>query len=258
MTAEALKQLLATPVALFVVMLLGSLANGLKQLATAKQSGTSASFLSYLGHWPETLATVILNALAFATLLTTDQLNFASALGIGFAANSASDLLRAGGRSAALGGNQGGFASLRMLLTLLASAIVATVLLAGCKVNPDTGQSEISETGKATLAVLAGELTDRYLAESPDRARSIANIRGIAVRLQAVTDVVTITDLRARLDVEVAKLNLSDLDRRSVNRFLPLLEAVLRDYIGRDELDSKALVRVNEFLNLILLALPPS
>lgn len=149
---------------------------------------------------------------------------------------------------------QGGFARIGMLLAI---ALGSAFLLTGCVTTPD-GRHELSATGKASLAVLAGELTDRYLAESPDRARSVSNIRNVAVRLQAVTDAVTVTDLRARLDAEVAKLGLSNLDRRSVNRFLPLLEALLRDYIGRDELDSQALVRVNEFLNLILLALPPS
>jgi hypothetical protein len=104
MTPAELKELLATPGALFAVMLLGSLVNGLKQLNDARRHGVSPSLLSYLSHWPETLATLVANTLGFATLVVTDQLNFASALGIGYAANSAADLLRSGGRSGALSG----------------------------------------------------------------------------------------------------------------------------------------------------------
>lgn len=148
--------------------------------------------------------------------------------------------------------------SCRTFLAIAAAAAIALTSLSGCKVNPDTGEKELTATGKAGIAVLAGELADRYVAESTDRARSIANIRDIATRLQNVTDVVSVTDLRARIDTEVAKLNLSDVDRRSVNRFLPLLQAMLTDYIGSDRIDSKQLVRVNEFLRLILLALPPT
>jgi hypothetical protein len=127
-TPEELKALLQTPAALFLVMLLGSLVNGLKQLTAARQSGTTVTLGSYWMHWPETTATLLANVLAFATLVITDQLNFASALGIGFAANSAADLLRSGGRSAALGDKQGGMALVELLLFAL--AIAALVALA--------------------------------------------------------------------------------------------------------------------------------
>jgi hypothetical protein len=99
MTAEELKLLLETPAALFVVMILGSVASGLKQMIDAAKQGGDTNYWAYLKHWPETAATVIINTLGFLTLIVTDQLNFASALGIGYAANSAADLLRKGGRS---------------------------------------------------------------------------------------------------------------------------------------------------------------
>ncbi len=102
MTAETLKATLSSPLALFLMMLLAAGANGLKQIATVKQTGQAMSFLEYWSHIPETLATVLSNVLAFALLIMTDQLNFASALSVGYGLNSLSDLLTKGGRSYAL------------------------------------------------------------------------------------------------------------------------------------------------------------
>lgn len=132
MTAEELKMLLSTPAALFFVMLFGSLASMLKQISDAKKNGTDASLGSYLAHWPETAGTIITNALGFLTLVVTDQLNFASALGIGYAANSAADLLRSGGRSASLSGKQGGFVRPLLLVLLLAVTVPIVFALQGC------------------------------------------------------------------------------------------------------------------------------
>lgn len=132
MSAEELKVLLSTPAALFLVMLLGSLTNMLKQISDAKKNGASTSLGSYLAHWPETAGTIITNALGFLTLVVTDQLNFASALGIGYAANSAADLLRSGGRSASLAGKQAGFVRPLVFALLLAITLPAVMLLPGC------------------------------------------------------------------------------------------------------------------------------
>ena len=94
MTADQLKLLLQTPLLLFLLMLAASLSNGLKQVYTANQAGGSTSLKTYfLTHWPDTLGMVLANVIAFAVLILTDQLNFASALGIGYGANSLVDLL---------------------------------------------------------------------------------------------------------------------------------------------------------------------
>src|SRR5688572_1204010 len=112
MTPDELKTLLSTPLALFLVMLLGSLGSALKQL-----KATDTSLGSYLSHLPETLSALIANALAFGLLVVSDSLNFGSALGIGYVANSAADLIRNGGRSEIVAKNvrQGGFARPLML-----------------------------------------------------------------------------------------------------------------------------------------------
>ena len=89
----SIKLLLSSPSALFVLMMLASLSNGLKQLLVLRQTGTPMSFGKYLSYWPETTGMVIANVIAFAVLILTDQLNFASALAVGYGTNSLVDLL---------------------------------------------------------------------------------------------------------------------------------------------------------------------
>lgn len=101
MTTDALKQLFSSPLALLVLMMFASLSNGLKQLLVIRQTGTPMTFTNYLSYWPETLGMALANLIAFVVLVLTDQLNFASALGIGYGTNSLVDLLP-GKRSLAL------------------------------------------------------------------------------------------------------------------------------------------------------------
>lgn len=101
MTTETLKAVLSSPGALFTLMLLASFSNGLKQLRVVRQTGTPMTVLGYLSYIPETLGMVVANVIAFAVLILTDQLNFASALGVGYGTNSLVDLLP-GKRSIAL------------------------------------------------------------------------------------------------------------------------------------------------------------
>ncbi len=84
---------LSSPLALFMLMVLASLSNGVKQLLVLKQTGTPMSFGKYLSYWPETFGMLIANLLAFAVLISIDQLNVASAIGVGYGANSLVDLL---------------------------------------------------------------------------------------------------------------------------------------------------------------------
>ena len=185
MTAEALKELLQTPLALFVVMLLGSLASALKQV-----KGTETSLGSYLTHLPETLGALISNVLGFGVLVVTDQLNFASALGIGYVANSAIDLIRTGGRSdvVAQTTRQGGFARPMVLAFLLGVAVIATPFVQGCSViglqQPQTfnqrlvyAQAQVSALRVAATNLLeAQQITiddAKYVLEVTDRSRAL-------------------------------------------------------------------------------------
>lgn len=102
MDAESLKALLSSPAALFVVMLLASAANGLKNLIEAKQQGSNVGFADVFGHGLDILYTAITNSLAFALLLQTDSLNLASAIGLGYLAGSAVSLLNPQGAAKAI------------------------------------------------------------------------------------------------------------------------------------------------------------
>jgi len=102
MTIDVLKSELGKPALLFLLMILASVCNGMKQLAVVGQTGEPMTCREYWAHVPETLATLGTNVIAFAVLVMTDELNLASALAVGYGANSLSDLLPRGQRSFAL------------------------------------------------------------------------------------------------------------------------------------------------------------
>ena len=94
MTIVALKALLSSPLALFLLMMLASISNGVKQLAVIRQTGYPMSCAQYyFRYMPETWGMIIGNVLAFAVLMSLDQLNIASAIGVGYGINSLTDLL---------------------------------------------------------------------------------------------------------------------------------------------------------------------
>jgi hypothetical protein len=102
MTNTELKALLEGPLPLLGVMLFASALNMLKQIVDARRNGSTLSCAEYLSHWPETLTTLAGNVLVFGVLVMSDQLNFASAIATGYGMNSLADMVRSGGRSAAL------------------------------------------------------------------------------------------------------------------------------------------------------------
>lgn len=99
---EELRGWLDSPVVLYVLMLLGSLASALKQWSVARMSGSTLSLATYMSYLQEGVTTIIVNTLSFAALIYADQLNFVSAIGIGYMTNSLSDLLPTGTRSDAV------------------------------------------------------------------------------------------------------------------------------------------------------------
>jgi len=99
---EELRGWLDSPVVLYVLMLLGSLASALKQWSVARMSGSKLTLTTYMSYLQEGVTTIIVNTLSFAALIYADQLNFVSAIGIGYMTNSLSDLLPTGTRSDAV------------------------------------------------------------------------------------------------------------------------------------------------------------
>lgn len=147
---------------------------------------------------------------------------------------------------------QGGFARVGMLLTLL-----ITALLVGCVSNPD-GSRELSATGKIALQEVTAIALRRSIADSPRAQEKVANIRHVATRLQAATAVTSISELRLVVDAELDRLKLTAIDRADANSLMNVFQALLIERVGKDEIDAQALMTVNEFVSMIVAALPPS
>jgi len=104
MTAEQLKLILSSPLALFLLMYVGSAVSALKQIVAARRGGVDLKCSEYIAHWPETLVVIFSNLLAFAVLIETNTLNLVSALSVGYGLNSLADLLQREGRSSSVAG----------------------------------------------------------------------------------------------------------------------------------------------------------
>lgn len=101
-TTEQINSWLMSPTVLYVLMILGSLVSMLKQWKVSQMDGGTATFGSLFTHLQELLTTLFGNTILFAGLIQTDTLNFVSAVTIGYAVSSLSDLNPAGSRSTAL------------------------------------------------------------------------------------------------------------------------------------------------------------
>lgn len=151
---------------------------------------------------------------------------------------------------------QGGFARAWMLVTLAAAALLTACVMTGCASNPAGGQ-ELSATGKVALQEVTAIAVRRAVTASPRAAEKAQHIRAIAVRLQSVTSVTTVSELKQLVSDEVDKLGLATVDRADAESLLNIFAALLTERLGTDELDAAALVKVNEFVSMIVAALPP-
>lgn len=131
--------------------------------------------------------------------------------------------------------------------------ILAVHLLVGCAATPHG----LSATSKVALQEVATIAVRRAVTDSPRAQEKAANIRHIATRLQAATAVASISELRLVVDAELDRLKLTAVDRADANSLLNIFQALLIERIGKDEIDAQALVTVNEFVALIVQALPP-
>jgi hypothetical protein len=131
-----------------------------------------------------------------------------------------------------------------------AFALILALFVAGCASTP-------SATTQIALQEVTAIAVRRAVSDNPRAAEKVANIRAIATQLLTVTSVATVSDLRALVDVEVAKLNLNPIDAADAKSLLNIFQALLTERLGKDEIDADALVKVNEFVGYILAALPP-
>jgi hypothetical protein len=95
------------------------------------------------------------------------------------------------------------------------------------------------------------------VADSPRAAEKAANIRAIVARLHAVASAEsTLAALKAEVSAELDKLSLSPLERADAEDLLTLLSVALESRLGPDALQSAGLIKVQEFLDLLLVAIP--
>jgi hypothetical protein len=136
------------------------------------------------------------------------------------------------------------------LLAKLALTLGVIALTLGC-----ASQSGLSPTGQVALQEVTAIAVRRAVADSPRAAEKVANIRAVANQLLTITSITTVSQLRAQVDAEVAKLNLSPVDAADARSLLNIFEALLRERIGED-INADAMVQVNEFVAMIVAALP--
>jgi len=131
--------------------------------------------------------------------------------------------------------------------------LLLTILLCGCA----TTGGGLSPEGQAALDVSVRIAVRHAIADSPRAAEKVANIRQVVARLQTVlTAESTLSALTAEVSAEVDKLGLSPIDRADAQDLLTLFAVALESRLGPDALQSAGLVRVSEFLDLVLAALP--
>jgi hypothetical protein len=135
--------------------------------------------------------------------------------------------------------------------TKLVSSLILAAILAGCASNP------VSPTTQIALQEVTAIAVRRAVADSPRAAEKIANIRAVAAQLAAVTSITTVAELRTVVDAEVAKLNLDPVDAADAKSLLNIFQALLTERIGGNDINADALMKVNEFVAMVVAALPP-
>lgn len=101
-TTAGIQVLLMNPWVLFGLMIFGTVLSMLKQWKQAQMDGSSVALGTYLSHVQELLIAIGGNVIAFFLLVDSGNLNFVSAVSIGYVLNSVADLNPAGTRSTAL------------------------------------------------------------------------------------------------------------------------------------------------------------
>src|ERR1043165_8764916 len=141
-------------------------------------------------------------------------------------------------------------------MKLVPLTYVAFLILAGCVTTPD-GHSGLTPEGQLALETSVRIAVRHAVADSPRAAQKAANIRSIVARLQAVTSAEsTLGALKSEVLIELDRLQLDPLDKADAVDLLNLLAVALEAKLGPTVLNSEGLVRVNDFLVLVLSALP--
>lgn len=130
------------------------------------------------------------------------------------------------------------------------------LLLSACMTLPN-GQHGLSPEGQQAMIASARIATRHFVNDSPRGAERAATIRAIAAELQAgLTADSTLAGIKSVVLAELDKQHLSDVERADWIDLLDLFDAALSGSIDPDALKAEGVVRVSEFLAVVLAALP--
>lgn len=133
---------------------------------------------------------------------------------------------------------------------------IALMSVASCATTPD-GEQQLTPEGRTIMETSARIAMRHFIVDSPRAAERIQNIREIIAKLQALSDTQsTLVTLKEAVIVEIKKLNLDPLDEADAMDLLNLFSAALEARLGKETLQADGLVKVNEFLTLLLGLLP--
>jgi hypothetical protein len=141
-------------------------------------------------------------------------------------------------------------------MKILFSVLSTFALLTGCVTAPD-GTNRLSPEGQIALETSVRIAVRHAVADSPRALEKAQNIRAIVARLQSVVSAEsTLAALETVVGEEITKLNLSPVDEADARDLLALFGAALEARLGPQQLQGEGWVRVNDFLVLVLGALP--
>lgn len=151
-------------------------------------------------------------------------------------------------------GRQRGSSPLGVMVLVLWAVLVGSALFSACAA---TGGAAMTPTAKAELQAVTRIAVRRAFSTSPRATEKAQNVRAIVATLHAVTSSQsTVAGLTAVVQAELDKLSLTPLDRADANDLLRLLSVALEARF--QGADAERLVQLNEFLQFVLDALPPS
>lgn len=131
-------------------------------------------------------------------------------------------------------------------------------MISACQTTP-SGGTALTPEGQQALEISVQIAVRHAIADSPRAAEKAARIRAIVVQVQAITTAAsTLGALQAAVEVELDKLQLSPLDRADAEDLLKLLSLALEAKLGSGPLQSQGIVQLNEFLAIVLAAIPPT
>lgn len=128
-------------------------------------------------------------------------------------------------------------------------ALLALCLLPGCASN-----RPLTDEGLAMAVRIA---VRHAVADSSRATEKAENIRAVVTRLQAIaTTDTTVSGLKAEVVEYLDTLELTNIQRNDALDVLDYFSAVIEAQVGEETFDNIRLVKVQEFLMLILAAIP--